>query len=67
MLAVPGVCHMACCRAAPGSTCPAASLCPSNLTATLAAPSCVQVMSERLEEHEDPQVRLQLKAFIDAL
>lgn len=26
-----------------------------------------QVMSERLREHEDPQVRMQLKAFIDAM
>lgn len=26
-----------------------------------------QVMSERLKEHEDPAVRLQLKAFIDSM
>jgi hypothetical protein len=26
-----------------------------------------QVMSERLDEHQDPSVRLQLKAFIDSM
>lgn len=26
-----------------------------------------QVLSERLEEHSDPTVRLQLKTFIDAM
>ncbi len=26
-----------------------------------------QVLSERLKEHEDPQIRMELKAFIDAM
>lgn len=37
------------------------------LTIPLPYGYALQVMSERLAEHEDPQVRLQLKAFIDAL
>jgi predicted metal-dependent hydrolase len=27
----------------------------------------LQVLSERLKEHEDPQIRMELKAFIDAM
>lgn len=34
--------------------------------ATRAAPP-TQVMSERLSEHDDPQVQLELKAFIDGM
>ena len=41
---------------------------PSRLTKVRKGMSRIKhVMSERLQEHEDPTIRMQLKAFIDAM